>query len=143
MMAEAQVITIAAAIILDGNKRMLVVRKRGSSVFQQPGGKIDPGETPEMAVRREVAEEIAITLAPSAIAPLGVFSAPAANEPGMQVVAHIFSAATMESPTAAAEIAEIAWVDLDKPDSFPLAPLSRHQIVPLALRLAAAGGASR
>lgn len=136
MMAEGKAITIAAAIILDRNKRMLVVRKRGSSVFQQPGGKIDLGETPEMAVRREVAEEIAITFAPSAIALLGVFSAPAANEPGYIVTAHIFAAQTAEMPVATAEIDEIAWLDLDNPDTLPLAKLSRCEGVSLARKLA-------
>ena len=136
MMAPG-VITIAAAIILDNSSRMLVVRKHGSAVFQQPGGKIDAGETPEMAVQREVAEEIAITLASSSLAALGVYSAPAANEPGHVVTAHIFTADTAQTPVAAAEIAEIAWLDLARPDDLPLAPLSRHQIVPLARKLAA------
>ncbi|MBS3850571.1 NUDIX domain-containing protein [Devosia sp. BSSL-BM10] len=136
MASAAGQITIAAAIILGADQRMLVVRKHGSALFQQPGGKIDAGETPEMALRREIAEEIAITLAPSAVVALGTYSAPAANEPGMQVLAHIFSARTTETPRAAAEIAELAWLDLDHPERMPLAPLLQRHIVPLARQIA-------
>lgn len=136
-------ITIAAAIILDDRARMLVVRKHTSAVFQQPGGKIDAGETPAEAVIRETAEEIAITLAPSALTSLGVFSAPAANEPGHVVTAHIFAAETTAQPMAASEIAEIAWLDLAHPDAMPLAPLSYHHIVPLARDLAQKRALSR
>lgn len=37
-------IHIASALIVGPDGRTLLVRKRGTRAFQQPGGKIDPGE---------------------------------------------------------------------------------------------------
>ena len=126
-------ITIAAAILLDRWDRMLVVRKRGSAFFMQPGGKIDAGETPVEALHRELAEEVALDLAGTPN-PLGVFEAPAANEPGATVVAHMFSGHAEAEPRIGREIEAMAWIDPTDPGSLPLAPLTRDML-PLAQRL--------
>lgn len=83
-------IRISAAVIVDAEGRILVVRKRGTTAFMQPGGKIDPGETALAAVRRELVEEIGVTVAAEDILPLGRFVAPAANEPDHLVDAELF-----------------------------------------------------
>jgi len=41
-----QRIRIAAALLTDARGRLLLVRKRGTAWFMQPGGKIEPGEQP-------------------------------------------------------------------------------------------------
>jgi 8-oxo-dGTP diphosphatase len=43
-MTEARTIKIVAALIRDDNGRVLLVCKRGTSAFMQPGGKLDAGE---------------------------------------------------------------------------------------------------
>ena len=129
-------IIIAAAIILDANSRMLVVRKRGTSFFMQPGGKIEAGETPLDALCRELGEEVALTVGRDAATSLGVYSAPAANESGKTVVAHVFSAPLNDTPVAAAEIEALLWLDPRAPGDTPLAPLTRDHMLPLAHWLA-------
>jgi len=128
-------IEIAAAVILDDENRLLLVRKQGSGVFIQPGGKIEPGETPEAALRRELAEEIAVTLQAEAVEPLGLFEAPAAHEPGALLRAHLFAVRLDREPTARAEIAEIVWADPEDPGAVPMAPLTADHVLPLARRL--------
>ena len=130
-----QTVTIAAAVLLDGVGRMLVVKKRGSPYFMQPGGKIEEAETPIAALVRELAEEVSLAL-PDDVAPLGVFSAPAANEPETTVVAHIFSARTDREPRIGREIEAMAWLDPAAPGDIVLAPLTRNHMLPLARRLA-------
>jgi len=55
--SDVPVIRVAAAVILDARGHMLVVRKRSTAAFMQPGGKIMPGESAVDALHREIAEE--------------------------------------------------------------------------------------
>lgn len=124
-------IRIAAAIIFNEAGHVLVVRKRGASVFMQPGGKIEPQETPAAALARELKEEIALSIAPDAAVYLGKFRAEAANEQGREVEADVFAVAFTGAVAAQAEIEEIRWVDPFAP-GLPLAILSRDHIMPVA-----------
>ena len=124
-------IRIAAAIIFNEAGHVLVVRKRGASVFMQPGGKIEPQETPAAALARELKEEIALSIAPDAAVYLGKFRAEAANEQGREVEADVFAVALTGAVAAQAEIEEIRWVDPFAP-GLPLAILSRDHIMPVA-----------
>ncbi len=125
-------IRIAAALILDSAGRALLVRKRGTRVFMQAGGKIEPGETPIDALRHELREELEIELTAEP-EHLGRFSAPAANEEGRTVEAEIFHLRLEGEVSPAAELEEIRWVDPAAPDLF-LAPLTRDHVLPLAQR---------
>ncbi|WP_209087300.1 NUDIX hydrolase [Agrobacterium tumefaciens] len=125
-------ILIAAAILINEKRQMLVVRKRGTTQFMQPGGKIDPGETPEQALHRELAEEIGLTLPENAARYDGVFREEAANEPGADVVAHAFTARLHAEVTPQAEIEEVRWLDLDRNPGVTIARLTETQMLPLA-----------
>ena len=56
------VIEVVAALIQDGEGRYLITRRRGSShlagMWEFPGGKREPGEALEDAMRRELTEEL-------------------------------------------------------------------------------------
>ena len=118
------VIHVSAAVIVSTDGRALVVRKHGATVFQQPGGKPDPGESAMDAVIREIAEETV---------PLGRFEAAAANEPGHRVIADAFVLRVSEARAdASAEIAELRWITEHEVASTPLAPLSRTHLIGFA-----------
>ena len=125
-------ILIAAAVLLNEHRQMLVVRKRGTTQFMQPGGKIDPGETPEQALHRELAEEIGLTLPKNAVRYEGIFREEAANEPGADVVAHAFTARLHAEVTPQAEIEEVRWLDLDRNPGVTIVRLTETQMLPLA-----------
>ena len=63
-MAELRIRPAARAIVLDPDDRILLVRFQfpHGTFWATPGGGIEPGETPEEAVRRELAEEAGLTL---------------------------------------------------------------------------------
>ena len=59
-----QVIKVAAGVIFDRNQRLLACeRPLGKALagkWEFPGGKLEPGETAEQALRRELHEELAL-----------------------------------------------------------------------------------
>ena len=57
---------VAAALILRGEEVLICQRKAGSPMglkWEFPGGKLEPGESPEEALRRELEEELGIRAA--------------------------------------------------------------------------------
>ncbi len=128
-------IRIAAALIDDAAGRLLLVRKAGTQWFMQAGGKIEEGESPMSALRRELSEEIGLAFADDRARHLGAFSAPAANEPGHIVEAEVFHIRVSQDPIIRSEIEEAVWVSRSQAESMPLAPLTRDHILPLSLEL--------
>jgi 8-oxo-dGTP diphosphatase len=130
--AEPKVIRIAAAVIVDGSGRMLLVRKRGTTAFMQPGGKPVCGETDIDALEREIFEELGCEVEPGSCRPLGRFGAPAANEPGWTVEAGLFAVRLAGEIRLGAEIDEAVWIDPDAEPLLHLAPLTHRHVLPLA-----------
>jgi len=123
--ASAPSIRVSAAVIRDSAERLLLVRKRGTSAFMQPGGKPEDGETPAETLVRELGEELGVSVGLDDLRGLGVFRADAANEPGHAVIADVFEVSLAgQVPVAAAEIAELRWVSRGEAGGIPIAPLA-------------------
>ena len=128
---EPRRIHVSAAVILDRDGRLLVVRKTGTAAFMQPGGKPEPGETAGETLSRELAEELGVEVGPQQLRALGAFTAAAANEPGFVVVADVFAADIgSQHPVVGAEIAELRWITRADADHLDIAPLAREYFLP-------------
>jgi 8-oxo-dGTP diphosphatase len=125
-------ISVVAALIRDDAGRVLVVRKRGTAAFMQPGGKRDAGEDDLAALDRELGEELGCRMVPGSARPLGQFDCAAANEPGWRVRASVYAVDVRGDVVPQAEIAEVLWIDPVAPASIVLAPLTRDHVLPLA-----------
>lgn len=129
------VIEIVTALVRDQRGHVLLVRKRGTESFMQPGGKREPGESDLDALARELREELGCGVVPGSTKKLGVFEAPAANEPGQRVQATIYAAELSGGIACQTEIEDHTWIDPREPGDTPLAPLTRDTILPLVLSL--------
>jgi 8-oxo-dGTP diphosphatase len=74
------IVLVAACALVDTDNRVLVAQrprhKSFGGLWEFPGGKIEPGETPEFCVIRELQEELGITTWESCLAPLTFASHP-------------------------------------------------------------------
>jgi len=72
--AAKPLVLVAAAALVDLDNRVLIARrpegKAMAGLWEFPGGKIEPGETPEETLIRELREELAIEVCDTCLAPL-------------------------------------------------------------------------
>lgn len=80
---DGHLLAVVAVALTDAEGRVLVQRrpvgKFMAGLWEFPGGKIEPGEAPEDALVRELAEELGIDVAPGDLAPLTFASQPLAD----------------------------------------------------------------
>lgn len=73
-MAEPlKTVLVAAVALVDSDGRVLLAQRPAgktlAGMWEFPGGKVEPGETPELALIRELKEELGIDVAASCLAP--------------------------------------------------------------------------
>lgn len=69
-----RVVLVSAVALIDRDGRVLIAKrpegKAMAGLWEFPGGKVEPGETPESALIRELHEELGIETWSSCLAPL-------------------------------------------------------------------------
>lgn len=101
---------VAAAIIARDNKVLAARRKHGMEGWELPGGKLEPGESAEDACRREISEELGLTLGV-----LWPFTTIAHAYPEFTMEMDVFCAPV--DPSAEPQLldhAELAWLGRDE-----------------------------
>lgn len=129
------VIDVTAVVMCDPAGRLLTVRKAGTSMFMNPGGKPESGESPRACGVRECREELGVELSEDALVEFGHIVTQAANEPGHTLRAWVFEHPYVPGIAPSAEIAEVRWQPLDV-DPLPsdLAPLIVGHVAPALVR---------
>jgi 8-oxo-dGTP diphosphatase len=119
MVARARKLVVAA-LIREG-ARVLMSRRRADQpmplLWEFPGGKVEPGESPQAALAREVREELGCELTVGGIHDV-VFHA----YPDFDLYMLVYAGTIAAGVPRAVEVAEIAWVDardLPKLDLLP------------------------
>ena len=69
-----RIVLVAAVALVDADGRVLIAQrppgKAMAGLWEFPGGTVDPGESPEEALIRELREELGIDVTRSCLAPL-------------------------------------------------------------------------
>jgi 8-oxo-dGTP diphosphatase len=124
---------VVAALIRDGS-RVLMSRRRADQpmplLWEFPGGKIEPGESPHAALVREVREELGCELSVGPIFDV-VFHA----YPDFDLYMLVYVGAIAAGTPRAVEVAEIAWVNVADVPKLELLPAD----YPIAETLARGG----
>jgi 8-oxo-dGTP diphosphatase len=125
-MEHAVMKVVAAAVVEDG--KLLVASKQAApDIFYIPGGKPEPGESDEAALRRELHEELGVTAGP--LEHLAVVKETAALE-GVPMELTVFATHLIGEPAPAAELAALHWTD-GRDAGLRLAPAVEHHLLPL------------
>jgi 8-oxo-dGTP diphosphatase len=73
-MTQKPLVIVAACALVDADRRVLVTERPAgkpmAGLWEFPGGKLEPGETPESCIIRELAEELGIKVIAPCLAPL-------------------------------------------------------------------------
>src|SRR5216684_2388143 len=105
------IVLVAAAALVDTDGRVLLARrppgKPMAGLWEFPGGKVDAGETPEVALIRELAEELAIDVAASCLAP---FTFASHTYPDFHLLMPLYVCRKWSGIPAAREGQRLAWV---------------------------------
>lgn len=127
------VVLVAAVALIDGEGRVLLARrppgKSMAGLWEFPGGKVEPGETPEAALIRELHEELGIDTWESCLAPLTFASH---GYDGFHLLMPLFACRRWQGIVTPREGQELAWsraADLARypmpPADIPLIPILR------------------
>ena len=102
---------IGAVVIKDG--KLLVVREKGMDVFFIPGGKREPGESDEEALRREMLEETNSQIESFSFYKEFITAAQTSTE---KLKIRAYFCKLSKDPEPSEEIEEVLWVDKVQPN---------------------------
>ena len=133
-MADAvTLMPVVAAALIDGEGRVLLQQrppgKAMAGLWEFPGGKVERGETPEQALVRELAEELAITVDPATVVPLTFASAPAGERHLLLLLYRVTAWRGEPRPLAATAL---RWVAPAAMATLPMPPADRPLVAALA-----------
>jgi 8-oxo-dGTP diphosphatase len=136
-MSEQPVVVVGAAIVRSG--RVLAARRSATSVvsggWELPGGKVDPGETDEEALRREIREELGVD-----IQILDRVGEEQIIGPGRVLRAWLARIDGAVEPRALEDHDELRWLTADELDDVAWLPGDRPLVAAVAPLLRSSGG---
>lgn len=127
------VLLVSAAALIDRDGRVLLAQrpegKPMAGLWEFPGGKVEPGETPEAALIRELQEELGIATWESCLAPL-TFASHSYEE--FHLLMPLFACRKWEGVARSREGQALKWVFAKDMPKYPMPPADKP--IPSILR---------
>jgi 8-oxo-dGTP diphosphatase len=117
------IVVVAAIALVDQDNRVLIAQrpagKSMAGLWEFPGGKVEPGETPEAALVRELKEELGIEVCLECLAPFNFASHPYEN---FHLLMPLYLCRTWDGEITPREGQTIKWVRALDLSSYPMPP---------------------
>ncbi len=118
-----RIVLVSAVALVDVDGRVLLARrpegKAMAGLWEFPGGKVEPGETPEAALIRELHEELGIDTWASCLAPL-TFASHSYDD--FHLLMPLFACRRWQGTPHAREGQQLAWVRARDLRDYPMPP---------------------
>ena len=126
-----KVILVSAVALIDVDGRVLLAQrppgKSMAGLWEFPGGKVESGETPEVALIRELQEELGINTWASCLAPL-TFASHAYDD--FHLLMPLFACRKWEGTPVAREGQVLKWVRAQDLKNYPM-PAADVPLIPI------------
>ena len=126
-LAGTKMLLVSAVALIDRDGRVLLAQrpegKPMAGLWEFPGGKIEPGETPETALIRELDEELGINTAASCLAPLSFTShsyGPHENQPAFHLLMMLYVCRRWQGRAQPIEGGALKWVRPQQLRDYPM-----------------------
>ncbi|NBX03813.1 MAG: (deoxy)nucleoside triphosphate pyrophosphohydrolase [Alphaproteobacteria bacterium] len=116
-------LVVAAALINDKNEVLLAQRPEGKRLagkWEFPGGKVEAGESPEIALARELQEELDIIVEPKDLEPFWFLSHDYVAEFGFHLLMPVYILRTWKNQPRAVEHMALRWQAPTKMHELPM-----------------------
>ena len=123
-------IVVACALIDEDNRVLLAERPKGKSLaglWEFPGGKLEPGETPEQALIRELDEELAIKVKADCLSP---FTFASYSYEKFHLLMPLYICRRYQGIARGAEGQNLKWVRAEDLDHYEMPPADKP-LIPL------------
>ncbi len=121
--AGLPILLVAAAALIDADGRVLICQrpegKQLAGLWEFPGGKVEPGETPEACLIRELDEELGIRVAGPCLAPF-VFASHSYE--AFHLLMPLYLLRRWEGVPTAREHKALKWVRPERFGDYPMPP---------------------
>lgn len=129
----SKLLLVVACALVDPDGRVLIAQrpedKHHGGLWEFPGGKVEPGETPEQAVVRELREELGIEPCEQCLQPFAFASEP--REASGHLLMPLYVCRRWDGFVNPAEGQKVAWVRPDQFTQYAMPPADK----PLAAEL--------
>ena len=126
------VLLVAAVALFDRDGRVLIAQrpegKAMAGLWEFPGGKVDPGETPEEALIRELREELAVDTVESCLAP---FTFASHRYEDFHLLMPLYVCRKWQGTVTPMEGQQTKWVMPNRLADFPMPPADKPLIAML------------